>query len=65
MNKLKKYNIEVRPVWYLNHLQKPYISSQNYKIKNAINLHNVSLCLPSSSNLDNYQLRRIIKYLNQ
>jgi len=65
INKLKRNNIEVRPVWYLNHLQKPYIVSQNYKIKNALNLYNISICLPSSFKINNNQLARIVKYLRK
>ena len=34
MNRLEESNIQTRPVWALNHLQKPYRKFQNYKIEN-------------------------------
>ena len=27
--------IQVRPIWFLNHLQKPYVNCQRYNIINA------------------------------
>ncbi len=56
--------IDSRPVWKLNHLQKPYLSAQKYKISNALKLHKISICLPSSPNLTNKELERITKCLN-
>ena len=63
IKEFKKNNIEVRPVWYLNHLQRPYISKQKYKIYNSIKLHKNSICLPSSHNLSKLNLKKIIKCL--
>ena len=34
--KLKKNNIEVRPIWYPNHLQKKFKSCQKYEVKNDL-----------------------------
>ena len=65
MRKLEEDEIQTRPVWALNHLQKPYKDCQHYKIKNAISLVEKSLCLPSSSNLTNENLRKIITLLNE
>ena len=63
----KKNNIEIRPVWYPNHLQKQYISCQNFNIENAIKLVNQSICLPSSYNLEVDEIKRVfnvfIKYI--
>ena len=66
-NIIKKFHlnqIDTRPVWKLNHLQKPYISSQKYKINNALKLHKISICLPSSPNLTNKELLKIIACLD-
>ena len=57
----KKNNIEIRPVWYPNHLQAPYTSCQNFKIENAMKLVNKSICLPSSYSLSNAQIEKIYK----
>jgi len=35
MKSFLKNNVEVRPLWYLNHLQKPYKGCQTYKIEKA------------------------------
>ena len=64
MNRLEENNIQTRPVWALNHLQKPYRKFQNYKIEKSEKLINKSLCLPSSSNLTNENLNKIVSQLN-
>ena len=55
ISKVIKYfsrnNIEVRPLWYPNHLQKEYKNSQTYKLDNTSNIYKNRLCLPSSSQL--------------
>ena len=65
LRKLEENEIQTRPVWALNHLQKPYRNCQHYKIKNAISLVEKSLCLPSSSNLANGNLNKIIGLLSE
>ena len=62
--KLKKNNIEVRPIWYPNHLQKKFKSCQKYEIKNAMKLFNSTLCLPSSTNIKINDLKKVVKALN-
>lgn len=44
-------NVQTRPIWYLNHEQKPYIDCQSYKIDKAYYYFNRILNLPCSSNL--------------
>ena len=65
MRKLEKKGIQSRPVWNLNHLQKPYQDCQKYKIELADELLNQSLCLPSSSNLKSRDIDKIINCLNE
>jgi perosamine synthetase len=64
MQKLFDNYIQTRPVWKLNHLQKPYCNCQNYSIENAQKLVKNSLCLPSSSNLSDENLEQIIVQLS-
>ena len=64
MKRLEANGIQTRPVWRLNHKQKPYRDCQNYKIDKAKKLVKNSLCLPSSSNLSNNSLNRIVSALN-
>ena len=64
MVRLEENGIQTRPVWALNHLQKPYKNCQSYKIKKAEELINNSLCLPSSSNLKNDEIMKVINAFN-
>ena len=64
MKRLEDNGIQTRPVWKLNHEQKPYKEYQNYKNENANKLVAKSLCLPSSSNLTNENIEKIINQLN-
>ncbi len=65
MEKLEVSGIQTRPIWYLNHLQKPYRDCQNYMIENAVELYQKSLCIPSSPSLDNFDLGRIQEALRE
>ena len=64
MARLEKNSIQTRPVWALNHLQKPYKDCRSYKIDRAEELVNNSLCLPSSSNLRDDEIQKVIDNLN-
>ena len=65
IQKLAENGIQARPVWSLNHLQKPYSNQQAYRIENAVTLAENSLCLPSSSNLSNDDIDSVINLLNE
>ena len=60
-----KSRIQVRPVWYLNHLQKPYMYFQKYKIINAQKFLDSVLCLPSSTSLNNAKINKIVSILKK
>jgi len=60
MERMKQGAIQTRPVWALNHLQKPYRRCQAYKIEKAKELVNKSLCLPSSSQLTDIEIDSVI-----
>ena len=64
MKRLEENGIQTKLVWKLNHHQKPYKDCQNYKIENAKTLGENSLCLPSSSNLTNENLNKLVSQLN-
>ena len=63
MEKLEKSAIQTRPIWTLNHKQRPFKDYQSFKIDRADELVNNSLCLPSSTNLDNDNINSIISCL--
>ena len=58
-------NIQVRPVWYPNHLQKPYYKFERYNIRQALNLVDITLCLPSSVALKKPQIKKIVTLLKK
>ncbi len=51
--------IQARPLWTPNHMQKPYLQCQTYKIKNAQKYYRSCLCLPSSNNLSVKEVKYI------
>jgi len=63
MKRLEKNGIQTRPVWGLNHLQKPFLNFKSYKIKVANDLVNNSLCIPSSVNITAKEFDKIINSL--
>lgn len=60
MDSLTKKGIQSRPIWYLNHLQRPYMSNQAYKIEKASWFWDRVLNLPCSTDLRKKQIRRIV-----
>ncbi len=64
MEQLNKKKIETRPIWQLNHLQKPYEDCQNYKIEKSYDLLNTSLCIPSSPDIDENDVASVVRALS-
>ena len=65
MNRMKDHRVQTRPIWKLNHLQKPYRNCQTDRIEKALELVNKSVCLPSSTNLRDDEMKKIIHILNE
>ena len=63
ITRLDNSNIEARPIWALNHQQRPYQRDFNYQIKNALNYHGNVVNLPSSSNLIKTQIDQVLEIL--
>lgn len=63
IEELKGNGIETRPVWQLNHLQKPYKNCFAYKIEKAPRLLEQSLCLPGSINITKNQIEEVVSLL--
>ena len=51
MSGLESAGIQSRPVWFLNHMQKPYLKNQSYKIEKAFWFWERVLNLPCSTGL--------------
>ena len=64
MDKLEQAGLQARPVWQLNHLQKPYNNFETYNIENALMLVENSLCIPSGPQLTDTELERVVTCLN-
>ncbi len=60
---LIKKNIQVRPLWYLNHLQKPYQDCQSYRIEKAPELFASTINIPSSVSLTEEQIKEVSEVL--
>lgn len=59
----RKENIEVRPLWHLNHLQKPYKHCEVFKIDRANQLLENTVNLPCSSHLTKKDIQKIVRLL--
>jgi len=57
--------IEVRPLWYLNHRQKPFRKNQTYKMKKAEWFWERILNLPCSIDLTEGQIGKIVTLLKK
>jgi perosamine synthetase len=60
---LMKKRIQTRPVWHLNHLQKPYEKCYCYNIDNASSLLEKTVNLPCSVNLTEDNIYTVIEAL--
>ncbi len=65
MRYLEERGIQTRPVWQLNHLQKPYRDCQRYRIERAPDLLEQTLNIPCSVALDESQINRVIEALQR
>ena len=61
---LANNNIQTRPVWYLNHLQKPYRNCQHYKIEKAVDLLAKTLNIPASVSISENQINFVVDNLS-
>jgi aminotransferase in exopolysaccharide biosynthesis len=57
--------IEARPVWNLNHLQKPYLHYPSYRIEKAVALHGATINLPCSTSLDLCDIDYVVECITQ
>ena len=65
MKYLIEQGIQTRPVWYLNHSQKPYRDCLSYRIDRANELVEATLQLPCSANLTIGILQNVVETLRQ
>lgn len=60
LKKLNDRKIQARPIWKLNHLQKPYLKNQAYKIETASQIYNKAINIPCSVNLKREEIEQVV-----
>ena len=58
-------DIQVRPLWYPNHLQRPYAGMQSYEIKNALHFYDRLVNLPCSVGLTGDQVAEVVSIIER
>jgi perosamine synthetase len=62
-SRFNQAKIQTRPIWFLNHLQKPYVNCRSYRIEKAPEMLEKTLNIPCSVNLKNDDIRTIVNVL--
>ncbi|WGS66031.1 LegC family aminotransferase [Marinitoga aeolica] len=65
LKRLKENGIETRPIWYLNHMQKPFINNYAYKIEKANYYWERVLNIPCSTNLTEEDVKYVVKNIKE
>jgi len=60
---LQGHGVETRPLWYPNHLQKPYRQCQAYRIEKAMGMWRKTLNIPCSVDLSPEKVTRVVEEL--
>jgi perosamine synthetase len=63
LKKLNDNKIQTRPIWKLNHTQKPYENCLAYEIENAYKIYEKGLNIPCSVNLTEKEIYKIVEVL--
>lgn len=59
VDKLEKESVQTRPIWRLNHLQKPYEKNESYKISRAQWFYDRVINLPCGASLTEEEIHRV------
>lgn len=65
MADLARRKIQTRPLWQLNHLQRPFIGAQAYRIERAQTMLEQTLTIPCSVGLTDDQRRQVVAALRE
>lgn len=65
MEHLSVNGVQSRPVWHLNHLQRPYEGCLSYRIERAPELHRKTLNIPCSTNLTGEDVETVAGLLRE
>ena len=61
--KLSTLGVETRPLWMLNHLQKPYLQHQNYDIQRALDYSRCIVNVPCSIGLTSAEIDKTVEMI--
>jgi aminotransferase in exopolysaccharide biosynthesis len=62
---LNRKGVQARPLWFLNHLQKPYAHCQAYAIENAPHLYDTLVNIPCSVSLTENEIKEVVKAIKE
>jgi len=65
INFLEKKGIQVRSIWFPNHLQKPFRNYQKYQIKNAREIFKKTINIPCSTNLKISDAKKVVQIIKK
>ena len=54
---------QVRPLWFLSHLQKPYLKCQSYKIEKALKMYDTIINVPCSVGLTEKEINKVVNLM--
>jgi perosamine synthetase len=62
---LNRKGVQARPLWFLNHLQKPYAHCQAYAIEKAPHMYDTLVNIPCSVSLTENEIREVVKAMKE
>jgi len=62
---LKRKGVQARPLWFLNHLQKPYAHCQAYAIEKAPHMYDTLVNIPCSVSLTENEIMEVVKAMKE
>jgi aminotransferase in exopolysaccharide biosynthesis len=62
---LNRKGVQARPLWFLNHLQKPYAHCQAYAIEKAPHMYDTLINIPCSVSLTENEIREVVKAMKE
>jgi aminotransferase in exopolysaccharide biosynthesis len=62
---LTRKGVQARPLWFLNHLQKPYAHCQAYAIEKAPHMYDTLVNIPCSVSLTENEIKEVVKALKE
>jgi aminotransferase in exopolysaccharide biosynthesis len=65
LDHLNRKAVQARPLWFLNHLQKPYAHCQAYAIEKASHMYDTLVNIPCSVSLTENEIKEVVKAMKE